>query len=102
MKLIIVESPTKANTFNKFLKKGEYHVEATLGHVRDLPEEKMSLDLAKDFAPSYEIVKKRLDVINRIKYYAKKAENIILAIFWDTLRRNGQKAPLKKRISFSE
>lgn len=79
MKLIIVESPTKANTFNKFLKKGEYHVEATLGHVRDLPEGSMSLDLKKDFAPTYEMVKKRFDVITRIRSYAKKAESIILA-----------------------
>lgn len=79
MKLIIVESPTKANTFNRFLKKKEYHVEATLGHVRDLAESKMSLDLEHDFAPTYIAVKKRTDVITRIKSYAKKADNIILA-----------------------
>lgn len=79
MKLIIVESPTKANTFNKFLKKNEYHVEATLGHVRDLAESKMSLDLEHDFAPSYIPVKKRSTIIARIKSYAQKADHIILA-----------------------
>lgn len=79
MDLIIVESPTKANTFNKFLKGGEYHVEATLGHIRDLPENKLSIDVKNDFKPDYIIVKKRQETVDKIKSLAKKADTIILA-----------------------
>lgn len=79
MKLIIVESPTKANTFNRFLKAKEYHVEATMGHVRDLPVSKMGLDLEHGFAPAYKIAKNKAGIVNKIKQQAKKADAIILA-----------------------
>lgn len=78
MNLIIVESPTKANTFNKFLSK-EYQVEATMGHIRDLPENKMALDLTKSFKPEYIINKKKSNIIAKIESLAKKASVIILA-----------------------
>jgi DNA topoisomerase-1 len=79
MNLIIVESPTKANTFNKFLKGKDFHVEATMGHVRDLPEKKLGIDLEHDFKPDYEISSKKKDVVKKIKQYAKDADTIILA-----------------------
>lgn len=79
MDLIIVESPTKANTFNKFLKGKAYHVEATLGHIRDLPENKISIDIDGDFKPDYIVVEKRVSTVGKIKSLAKKADSIILA-----------------------
>lgn len=81
MKLIIVESPTKANTFNKFLKKGkaEFQVEASYGHIRDLPVKKLSIDLEHDFKPDYAIMPEKKAVTDRIKMLAKKADEVILA-----------------------
>jgi len=52
MKLIIVESPTKAKTLTKFLK-GKYQVTATMGHMRDLPKSDLGVDVDHDFAPHY-------------------------------------------------
>ena len=81
MKLIIVESPTKANTFNKFLKKGkgEFQVEASYGHIRDLPASKLSIDIEHDFKPNYQIMPDKKVVTDRIKALAKKADEVILA-----------------------
>lgn len=79
MNLIIVESPTKANTFNKFLKGKDFHVEATMGHIRDLPEKSLGIDLEHNFKPDYEISSKKKDVVKKIKQYAKDADTIILA-----------------------
>ena len=79
MQLIIVESPTKANTFGRFLDKKDYQVEASIGHVRDLPTSKMEIDLEHDFAPHYIIAKKKNVIVKRIKALAKKADSIILA-----------------------
>jgi DNA topoisomerase-1 len=78
MNLVIVESPTKARTLGKFLG-SEYDVEATMGHVKDLPKSRMSIDIDHNFEPQYEIVAKRSDVINSIKSRAKKAKKIYLA-----------------------
>jgi len=52
MDLIIVESPTKAKTLAKFLGDG-FEVQATMGHIRDLPEKQMGVDVKKDFEPEY-------------------------------------------------
>lgn len=81
MILIIVESPTKANTFNKFLKKGnsKFQVEASYGHIRDLPVKKLSIDLEQDFKPNYEIMPDKKGVADKIKRLAKDADEIILA-----------------------
>jgi len=78
MKLVIVESPTKAKTLAKYLPSG-YKVVATLGHIRDLPKNKLGVDIKKDFAPSYVISKKRQDVVKDLKKQAKKVDKIILA-----------------------
>lgn len=79
MKLIIVESPTKARTFNSFLKGKDYHVEATLGHVRDLPDNKISVDTKDHYKPVYEVSAKKKQVVANLRKLAKTADSIILA-----------------------
>ncbi|MEZ4180087.1 MAG: type I DNA topoisomerase [Candidatus Doudnabacteria bacterium] len=76
--LIIVESPTKAKTISKFLK-GNYDVEASYGHVRDLPKSKISVDVEHDFTPQYEVPPKAEEVIKNLKKKVKDASSIILA-----------------------
>ncbi|MGB5034290.1 MAG: type I DNA topoisomerase [Microgenomates group bacterium] len=82
MTLIIVESPTKARTFNRILKienKTDYFVFATLGHFRDLPSATMSIDLSHDFKPSYEIMSSKQKVVAELKRLATEHDEIILA-----------------------
>lgn len=78
MDLIIVESPTKAKTLSKFLK-GDYEVEATVGHLKDLPKSKLSVDVDHDFAPLYEVVPKKEKNIKVLLSAAKRAKNIYIA-----------------------
>ncbi|MFA6601517.1 MAG: type I DNA topoisomerase [Candidatus Paceibacterota bacterium] len=79
MKLLIVESPSKAKTISKYLGDG-FLVRASVGHIRDLPKSnKKAVDIDHDFAPHYEIVAKKLDVIADITEKASKADEIILA-----------------------
>lgn len=78
MKLVIVESPTKARTITKFLGK-DYTVESSFGHVRDLPKSKMGVDVKKDFTPDYEIPKRAKDQVTELRKLAKKADEIYLA-----------------------
>jgi len=76
--LVIVESPAKAKTINKILGK-EYLVKASMGHVRDLPEKEIGVDLEKGFKPKYVAIKTREKVVKELKESAKSAEDIILA-----------------------
>jgi DNA topoisomerase-1 len=78
MKLIIVESPTKAKTITKFLGKG-FTVKSSFGHVRDLPKSGMGVDIENDFAPTYEIPDKARIKVDELLKYAKKADEVILA-----------------------
>ena len=78
MKLVIVESPTKARTISGFLGK-EYKVESSYGHIRDLPKSKIGIDVAHDFEPQYVIPKKAADQVAILKRLAKKADAVILA-----------------------
>src|SRR5260221_271493 len=78
MDLIIVESPTKAKTLNKFLGK-DYQVEATMGHIKDLPKSKLSIDVANNFAPNYEEMPKKLTTIKLLKKESKKAKMVYIA-----------------------
>lgn len=110
--LIIVESPTKAKTISKFLG-GEYQVEASFGHVRDLPKSKLSIDVEHNFEPKYIIAPKAKEIITKLKGLAKSASSIILAtdedregeaISWHLVEALGMKyndAKLK-RIVFHE
>jgi len=77
--LIIVESPTKAKTLSKFLGE-DYQVVSTMGHIRDLPKKKLSIDVEHDFKPDYELVAQKKEAIKKIKDSAKKAKKIFLAV----------------------
>lgn len=83
MKLLVVESPTKANTINKFLGNKEYKVVATVGHVRDLPKKRFGVKIEENgkvsFNPQYEIMKDKRKVVKELKDLAKKADMVILA-----------------------
>lgn len=76
--LVIVESPAKAKTIQKYLGKG-YEVIASMGHVRDLPKSKLGVDVEDDFKPQYIDMKGKGDVIKDLKKRAKKSEKIFLA-----------------------
>ncbi len=79
MKLLIVESPSKAKTISKYLD-GKYKVVASVGHVRDLPKSnKEAVDIEGGFIPHYEISKGKEHVVAEIKDLAKKSEEVLLA-----------------------
>jgi len=77
--LIIVESPTKTKTLKKFLGKG-FEIQATLGHVKDLPKKKLGVDIENGFAPAYETIVGKGKVIDLLKKSAKSASIIYLAL----------------------
>ncbi|WP_039763835.1 type I DNA topoisomerase [Caldicellulosiruptor sp. F32] len=77
-KLVIVESPAKARTIAKFLGK-EFKVEASMGHIRDLPKSDLGVDIENNFAPKYINIRGKADVINRLKKSAQEAEKVYLA-----------------------
>ena len=76
--LVIVESPSKAKTIEKYLGSG-YLVIASNGHVRDLPKSQLGVDVENDFTPKYITLRGRGDVIERIRKEAKAANHIVLA-----------------------
>lgn len=78
MDLIIVESPSKAKTISKYLK-GKYKVDASGGHVRDLPERTLGVKITSNFEPKYEITPSKKEVIKRLASEAKKADRVYLA-----------------------
>jgi DNA topoisomerase I len=114
MKLVIVESPAKAKTIEKYLadidKAGDFLVRASVGHVRDLPKSnKKAIDIPAGFVPHYEVVPGKLDIIHELKKLAKKADEVILAtdpdregeaIAWHIKEELGLKKP--ERIVFHE
>lgn len=77
-RLIIVESPAKANTIKKFLG-GSTKVVASMGHIRDLPKSKLGIDIENDFEPEYINIRGKGDLIKALKTDAKKAKTIYLA-----------------------
>lgn len=76
--LVIVESPAKAKTIKKYLGKN-YEVIASMGHVRDLPKSRLSVDIKKKFAPKYEIIKGKEKLVDELKSLAEKSDRIYLA-----------------------
>jgi DNA topoisomerase-1 len=76
--LIIVESPAKARTIKKFLGK-EYKVEASMGHIRDLPKSQLGVDVDNDFKPKYITIRGKGEIVNKLKKEAKKVDRIFLA-----------------------
>src|SRR3989344_3867068 len=109
MRLLIVESPSKAKTIEKYLGK-DFRVIASVGHIRDLPKSnKSAINVAAGFVPRYEVVKGKERVISEIKSLAKKADEVLLAtdpdregeaIAWHVEQAVGLKSP--KRIVFYE
>ncbi|MEK7642914.1 MAG: type I DNA topoisomerase [Patescibacteria group bacterium] len=76
--LVIVESPTKAKTITRFLG-DKFIVESSYGHIRDLPNSKIGIDVEKDFEPHYIVPRKKSAVVKTLKKLAAKASDIILA-----------------------
>ena len=76
--LVIVESPAKAKTIQKYLGK-DYDVIASMGHVRDLPKSKLGVDVENGFQPKYTDMKGKEDVIKKLKEHAKKCDRVYLA-----------------------
>src|SRR3954468_898217 len=76
--LVVVESPAKAKTINKYLGRN-YKVIASMGHVRDLPKSKLGVDINDDFEPSYEVIASRKKVLKELKDAAKESEDIYIA-----------------------
>jgi len=76
--LVIVESPAKAKTINKFLGRG-FSVKASMGHVRDLPKRTLGVDEKKGFKPTYEVLPGRKKILDELKKAAKDADAIYLA-----------------------
>jgi len=76
--LVIVESPAKAKTINKYLGK-QYIVKASLGHIKDLPKKDLAVDVEKSFRPHYEVIEGKKKLISELKQAAKNVESIYLA-----------------------
>lgn len=108
--LVIVESPTKAKTISRFLD-GEYKIEASFGHIRDLPTSKMGIDIEHDFDPTYLVPPKAKKRVAELKKLAKEAPLVILAtdedregeaIAWHLLSALNLKEKDIQRIAFHE
>jgi DNA topoisomerase I len=108
--LVIVESPAKAKTINKYLGPG-YDVHASMGHVRDLPSKGISVDIEHDFEPTYEITPGRRKTVASLKSSAKSSDNLYLAtdldregeaIAWHLSEVLGFPAERTYRVVFNE
>src|SRR5438876_3594763 len=77
-KLVIVESPAKAKTIEKFLGQG-FEVRASMGHIIDLPKKGLGVNTRKDFAPQYEVIEKKDKLINELKAASRRADEVFLA-----------------------
>ena len=108
--LVIVESPAKAKTINKYLGR-DYKVLASMGHVRDLPKSKLGVDVDEGFAPVYELLATRKKVIAELKSAAKDATDIYIAtdpdregeaIGWHLAEELGGKKKKIHRLMFNE
>lgn len=107
-KLVIVESPTKARTVGRFLGQG-YAVHASVGHIRDLPRNRLGVDVDEGFVPRYVIPTKKKDVVRELKAEARSADQVYLAtdldregeaISWHLVEALGLTDP--KRVVFHE
>ena len=76
--LLIVESPAKATTIKKILGK-DYSVEASMGHIRDLPKSQIGIDFDNDFEPKYINIRGKAELIKKLKKDAEKADKVYLA-----------------------
>ena len=110
MNLVIVESPTKAKTIQKFLGK-DFRVESSFGHIMDLPQKELGVDLNDNYEPTYVIPPKAKATVARLKELANKADGVVLAtdedregeaISWHLSRALKLKPDKIKRIAFHE
>jgi len=108
--LVIVESPAKARTIQKFLGR-DFHVDASMGHVRDLPKSTLGVDPEHDFAPKYVIPRDKSKVVKELRERAKESQSIYLAtdpdregeaIAWHLATAMGVDSKPMKRIEFHE
>jgi DNA topoisomerase-1 len=108
--LVIVESPAKAKTIEKFLGK-DYKVESSFGHISDLPSKELGVDVDGDFMPKYQVSKDKKDVVKKLKDLAKKSDMVWLAsdedregeaIAWHLAETLGLDKEKTKRIVFHE
>ncbi|MCH8807604.1 MAG: type I DNA topoisomerase [Planctomycetes bacterium] len=108
--LVIVESPAKAKTINKYLG-SDFVVKASMGHVRDLPQRELGIDVSDDFKPTYEVVPGRTKVVGELKKIAAKASHVYLAtdrdregeaIAWHLIEALNLPAGKVKRVVFNE
>ncbi len=108
--LVIVESPAKAKTIEKFLGK-DYGVRASMGHIRDLPKSRMAVDIDNGYAPHYMVIKGKAKLIKELKGAAQQCEKVYLApdpdregeaIAWHLAQVLGKAPELLKRIEFNE
>ncbi len=76
--LVLVESPAKAKTINKYLGK-DFHVEATVGHIRNLPKTKLGVEIENDYKPQFVTIRGKGDTVKKIKSLASKSQNIYIA-----------------------
>ena len=76
--LVIVESPAKAKTIKKYLGK-DFDVVASMGHVRDLPEARLCVDIKNNFTPRYEVIKGKEELVDKLKKAAAKSDAVYLA-----------------------
>ncbi|MEN1785551.1 MAG: type I DNA topoisomerase [Bacteroidota bacterium] len=107
--LVIVESPAKAKTIEKFLGK-DFQVESSFGHIADLPSKELGVDVDKNFEPKYVVDKEKKTLVKKLKDLAKKAETIWLAsdedregeaISWHLAEQLGLGKDKTKRIVFN-
>ena len=108
--LVIVESPTKVKTIKKFLGSG-YDVEASNGHIRDLPKSRLGIDVENGFEPKYITIRGKGELLASLKKAAKKAKKIYLAtdpdregeaISWHLMQAMPGEASKMQRITFNE
>ena len=109
-KLVIVESPSKAKTIQKYLGKG-YEVVASMGHVRDLPKARLCVDVKDNFKPKYSVIKGKEKLVKELKEAAAKADGVLLAtdpdregeaISWHLAYLLGLDEGAPDRVTFNE
>ena len=108
--LVIVESPAKAKTIKKYLG-NDYEVTSSMGHVRDLPPKRLSVDVKNNFEPKYQIIKGKEEIVKQLKEKAKKVDKVILAtdpdregeaISWHLAYILGLDLGEQNRVTFNE
>ena len=109
-KLVIVESPSKAKTIQKYLG-DDYIIESSYGHVRDLPKKAISIDVENNFEPDYVVTDDKKDVVKKLKKLAKQVDEVLLAtdedregeaISWHLCKILDIDTATAKRITYTE